>query len=312
MMPSRFDFHADDFALTAHSDQDIMTLLETGTLDSISVMPNMSGFPRACALLVNGNGQFSYPKISVHLNFMEGKSLCAYSEVPHLTDGHGFFCISWGRLLLWNCNPFMRKTIRHELAAEIERQARAVIDSGILREQRMRFDSHQHPHMIPLVFDALCDAIGSLSAQGFGTEFIRNARDPLFPYFRSGMFFRRFSPANFVKCLILNFFAHRVSRRLRKMRLDDNCICGVFFSGNMDSVRLKKVLPAFARLVRHRNITAEILFHPGTALVQELGDEFTKLGFNEFHTSPRRKTEYESASLLRGFARELTKDFHKE
>lgn len=302
-MPSVFDFHADDFALTAHSDQDIMTLLESGTLDSISVMPNMSAFPRACALLANGDGQFPYPKISVHLNFMEGKSLCAHSKVPHLTDEHGFFRISWGWLLIWNYNPFMRKHIRRELAAEIERQARAVIDSGILREQQLRFDSHQHPHMIPLVFDALCDAIRSLSAQGFNTEFIRNARDPLFPYLRSGIFFCGFSPANFVKCLILNFFAHRVSRKLRKMRLDDNCICGVFFSGNMDAVRLKKVLPAFARLVRHRTITAEILFHPGTALVQELGDEFTKAGFNEFHTSPRRKTEYESATLVRGFAR---------
>ena len=312
MMPSVFDFHADDFALTVHSDQDIMTLLESGTLDSISIMPNMSGFPRACGLLANGDGQFPYPKISVHLNFMEGKSLCAHSEVPHLTDEHGFFRISWGWLLLWNYNPFMRKNIRRELAAEIERQALAVIDSDILRGHQLRFDSHQHPHMIPLVFDALCDAIRSLSAQGFNTEFIRNARDPLFPYFRSGIFFREFSPANFVKCLILNFFAHRVSRKLRKMRLDDNCICGVFFSGNMDAVRLKKVLPAFAQLVRHRTITAEILFHPGTALAQELGDEFTKAGFNEFHTSSRRKTEYESATLVRGFVRELTKDFHKE
>lgn len=312
MMPSVFDFHADDFALTAHSDQDIMTLLESGTLDSISIMPNMSGFPCACALLANGNGQFPYPKISVHLNFMEGKSLCAHSEVPHLTDEHGFFRISWGWLLLWNYNPFMRKHIRRELAAEIERQAHAVIDSGILREQQLRFDSHQHPHMIPLVFDALCDAIRSLSAQGFDTEFIRNARDPLFPYLRSGIFSRGFSPANFVKCLILNFFAHRVSRKLRKMRLDDNCICGVFFSGNMDAVRLKKVLPAFARLVRHRTITAEILFHPGTALAQEFDDEFTKAGFNEFHTSPQRQTEYESATLVRDLARELTKDFPTE
>ncbi|MDE6705142.1 MAG: hypothetical protein K2J81_04475 [Treponemataceae bacterium] len=80
----------------------------------------------------------------------------------------------------------------------------------------------------------------------------------------------------------------------------------------MDAVRLKKVLPAFARLVRHRTITAEILFHPGTVLAQELGDEFTKAGFNEFHTSPQRQTEYESATLVRGFVRELTKDFHKE
>ncbi len=310
-MPSCLDFHADDFALTAHSDHDIAALLESGTLDSISVMPNMSGFPRACGLLANSGGQFPYPKISVHLNFMEGRSLCAHDEVPHLTDEHGFFRISWGRLLRWNCSPFMRKKIRRELAAEIERQARAVTDSGILREQRLRFDSHQHPHMIPLVFDALCDAVVSLSAQGIGTEFIRNARDTLFPYLKAGMFFCGFSPANLIKCMILNFFAHRVTRKLKQMHLPENCLCGVFFSGNMDSARLKKVLPAFVRLARRRGITAEILFHPGTALAQELDGEFTKAGFNEFHTSPQRQVEYDSASLLHGFAQELTKDLSK-
>ena len=80
----------------------------------------------------------------------------------------------------------------------------------------------------------------------------------------------------------------------------------------MDFVRLKKAFPAFARLVRHRDITAEILFHPGPALAQELGYELTKAGFKEFHTRQRRKTEYEAATLVRDLARELTKDFPTE
>ena len=46
-------------------------------------------------------------------------------------------------------------------------------------------------------------------------------------------------------------------------------------------------------------MTAEILFHPGTALVSELGDEFTKPGFNDFHTSPCRKTERDAARKLK-------------
>ena len=114
---------------------------------------------------------------------------------------------------------------------EIERQAKAVAASGIMLGRPLRFDSYPHPHMIPLVFDALCDAVAALSAQGIDTEFIRNARDPLLPYIRSGVFLHGFSPANFAKCLILNWYAHRVSRRLKKLRLDDNCLCGVFSVG---------------------------------------------------------------------------------
>ena len=304
-MRGALDFHADDFALTAHSDGDIISLLESGALGSISVMPNMSGFPRAKTLLEKLGENIPYPKIAVHVNLMEGKSLCPHGEVPHLTDEGGYFRVSWGRLLLWNYNPLMRKRIRHELAAEIEQQVRAVIDSGVMRGQHLRFDSHQHPHMIPLVFDALCDAVTALSAQGIDTEFIRNARDPLLPYIRSGVFLRGFSPANFAKCLILNWYAHRVSRRLKKLRLDDNCFCGVFFSGKMDAERVARVLPVFERIAARRGTTAEVLFHPGTALVSELGDEFTKPGFNDFHTSPCRKME-------RDAARELTKNFHKE
>ena len=52
-MRGALDFHADDFALTAHSDGDIISLLESGALDSISAMPNMSGFPRTKTLLGN-------------------------------------------------------------------------------------------------------------------------------------------------------------------------------------------------------------------------------------------------------------------
>lgn len=67
----------------------------------------------------------------------------------------------------------------------------------------------------------------------------------------------------------------------------------------MDAERVARVLPVFERITARRGMTAEILFHPGTALVSELGDEFTKPGFNDFHTSPCRKTERDAARKLK-------------
>ena len=42
----------------------------------------------------------------------------------------------------------------------------------------------------------------------------------------------------------------------------------------------------------------EILFHPGTVLAQELGEEFCNHGANEFHVSEGRHVEYEAVMSL--------------
>lgn len=59
----------------------------------------------------------------------------------------------------------------------------------------------------------------------------------------------------------------------------------------MDS-RLKKILPKFIKKAETQERNIELLFHPGTMLRSELTSEFKKEGFNEFHLSENRKTEY--------------------
>ena len=49
---------------------------------------------------------------------------------------------------------------------------------------------------------------------------------------------------------------------------------------------------------KDNNRIVELLFHPGLMLNDELNDDFTKEGFNEFHLSENRHIEYETVKKL--------------
>ncbi|MBQ6029110.1 MAG: hypothetical protein IJL24_06240 [Treponema sp.] len=149
--------------------------------------------------------------------------------------------------------------------------------------------------MIPVFFDALSDALAELRIT---PEYVRNSRDPISCYLFVPALWKYFSPANIVKCLILNHFARRVERWQKKNGLGQNLLCGVFFSGFMGAERVQKALPNFTKKCQRRGATLELLFHPGTVISAELTDEFTKPGFNEFHLSPGRKMERDALERI--------------
>lgn len=286
-MNSIVDIHADDFALSEKSDRDILQLCSEGKLDSISIIPNLECFETAVAKFLSVQEE-SDKKIlvSVHLNFMEGKCCAEKSLLPDLIDSEGFFTASWGKLFIWNYIPFIRKKIKIQLKTEILAQIKKCIAANVIDKNAIRIDSHQHPHMIPVVFDALKEAVLELENDGCKIEYIRNTQDPILLYGGKDIF-----SMNTVKCLILNFYSQKVKKYLVSKKLPVNYLCGVYFSGKMDS-RLKKVLPKFINKAERHNRNIELLFHPGTMLKSELTSEFKKDGFNEFHLSENRKTEY--------------------
>lgn len=281
------DIHADDFALSENSDKDILQLCAEGKLDSISIIPNLECFETAAAKFLSIQGK-SDKKIlvSVHLNFMEGKCCAEKSLLPDLVDSEGFFTASWGKLFIWNYIPFMRKKIKIQLKTEILAQIKKCIAANVIDKNAIRIDSHQHPHMIPVVFDALKEAVLELENDGCKIEYIRNTQDQILLYGGKDIF-----SMNTIKCLILNFYSQKVKKYLVSKKLPVNYLCGVYFSGKMDS-RLKKVLPNFIKKADKQDWNIELLFHPGTMLKSELTSEFKKEGFNEFHLSENRKTEY--------------------
>ena len=287
------DIHADDFALSENSDKDILQLCREEKLDSISIIPNLECFETAVANFLSIQEK-SDKKIlvSVHLNFMEGKCCAEKSLLPDLVDSEGFFTAYWGKLFIWNYIPSFREKIKLQLKTEILAQVRKCLDANIINKNAIRIDSHQHPHMIPLVFEALKEAVFELENDGYKIEYIRNTQDPILLYGGKDIF-----SMNTVKCLILNFYSIKVKNYLISKKLPVNYLCGVYFSGKMDS-RLKKVLPKFIKKAEKQDRNIELLFHPGTMLKSELTREFKKEGFNEFHLSENRKIEYNTLKEL--------------
>lgn len=296
-----FDFHADDYGISQNSCNDIITLLGNGVLNSISILPNMSSFDYAVQELKEFNAQNpgKKPQVTVHLNFMEGHCCAPVEQVPDLVDSNGYFKISWGSLFKWNYSPLAKKRIKRQLETEILAQTQKCINAEVVQKQCLRFDGHQHTHMIPLVFKALLNACKKLEADGCKTSFIRNTQDPVKPYYKAARKTKglkgTFEKINLIKCLILNHYSKWVvCPALKKLNLQTPYLCGVFFSGHMDSERLEKILPYYIKKPESQNRTIEILFHPGSVLQSEITKEFVKPDFVTFHLSQGRKIEYDS------------------
>lgn len=292
-MNSSIDIHADDYALSYNSDNDILELCSGGYLNSISIIPNLDCFHQSAERLLKLQKALgSCVLLSVHLNFMEGRCCADKTSLPDLVDSDGFFTVSWGKFFLWNYIPSVRKKIKQQLKIEILAQITKCIECGLFCKASLRIDSHQHTHMIPVVFEALKEAVVELENNNCKIEYIRNTQDPVGFYCRKDFF-----SLNTIKCIILNFYSRKVRKYLTEKKLKQNYLCGVYFSGKMD-FRVIKVIPKFIDAAEKQNRIVELLFHPGTMLKSELTDEFRKKGFNEFHLSENRKIEYSALQKM--------------
>lgn len=215
-MKKRFDFHADDYALTEHASRDIIQLIRHGNADSISILPNMSCFGTAMEMLneeVLGCG-YELP-VSVHLNFMEGHCVSDASGVPDLVSAQGYFTADWGGLCRASFDPVRQPVIRRQLALEMKAQIDRVRDA-LPAGTPLRIDSHQHTHMIPVVREALMETIRS---EGYPVTFIRNSHEPLGPFLSQPELYRTYEPVNLAKNRAISAFAGRLEWELREMEL---------------------------------------------------------------------------------------------
>jgi predicted glycoside hydrolase/deacetylase ChbG (UPF0249 family) len=300
------DVHADDYALSMHNARRFVALMEAGALDSISVIPNMSCFSEAMEYLSEKwDGFPRKPLISVHLNIADGRSLADLKD-PLLTreEGSGayFFRTSWGRLLLCSYIPGVRGRLRRELKKELALQIRRVFgalpagaNAGGGAVSALRLDSHTHAHMIPVVFDAMMDAVEELGLQE-RLSFVRVSREPLKPLLGTA---GRVPAVNYIKNQLLNRLSARAERRLRRDGVSCGYLWGVLTGGRMDRETVRRVLPGMRDHAQNKGKRLEILFHPGRVLADEgLPEEFTP-GDREAVISPRRDAEYEAVLSLK-------------
>lgn len=293
---SKIDVHADDYGLTMNTSKVILEGVNAGKLDSISIIPNMRNYKAAVELWKKELKVSTEPKISVHLNFMEGHCLASKEKVDLLVDDRGYFKLSWIDLVKFNYNPSKYKTVKNQLKAEIREQLHRVIDDyNLIKEKRLRVDSHQHTHMIPIVMKALLEVI---EEDGLPTEYIRISKEAVLPYLKQVKYYTTYRPINLIKVAILNFFSMEDEKLLEARKIPTMILSGVFMSGHMDIDRVMAVLPNLKKKAEKKNITLEVLFHPGQALAEEVGEEFVSEDAKEFYFSMGRKIEYQAMMAL--------------
>ncbi len=299
---SRPDIHADDYALTVNTSKDMLECMRAGRLDSISVVPNMGCFEECMALFYEEIPKLPFlPLLSVHLDFVEGRSLAGREAVPDLTKPDSdLMGLGWGGLFAASYLPGKRKKIKIQLKREIKAQlartqeaiekAMAVAKkTGVPCKQRgLRIDSHQHAHMIPVVWEAVLEAV---SEEGYRVEYIRNSREVLGVFLTDVSLYRTYRPVNFVKNRVLALYSRRADRYYRTHGMEQMYLWGLVMSGRMDQERIGRLYAKMRKKAERDGRKLEILFHPGLTLPEEVTSEIGREAAADFYLREDRHVE---------------------
>lgn len=302
---NRPDIHADDYALTINTSKDMIECMRAGKLDSISIVTNMSCFDACMELLYAEIPKLPFlPLMSVHLDFVEGKSLAGRAKAPGLVKkGSDLMGLGWGGLFLASYLPGKRKKIKAQLTCEIKAQlakgekaakrCREIAEAaGVSCVQKgLRIDSHQHAHMIPVVWEALLTAVKD---EGYPVEYIRNSKEVLGVFLTDMSLYKTYRPVNFIKNRLLSFYSHKVDRYAEANGQSSMYLWGLVMSGRMDQKRIEKLYPKMLAKAKRDGRKLEILFHPGLMLADEVTDEVAGEAVEDFYRREDRHVEKEA------------------
>lgn len=304
------DIHADDYALTINTSEDMLNCMKKGLLDSISIVPNMSCFEECMDLLYTSIPDLPFlPRMSVHLDFVEGHCLAETGSVPLLTTGRGnLMGLSWGGVFALSYLPWKRKVAKEQLKKEIRAQIQTAwqaIESAMHIAQKqgvacaqkgLRIDSHQHAHMIPVVWEALTEVL----AEGkYQVEYIRNSKEMMAAFAAQVSLWKTYRPVNFVKNRLLSLYSRKVDRYSRAHGMEQMYLWGLIMSGHMDYERISVLYPKIAKKAEKEGRVLEILFHPGITLPEEVTDEIGREAAKDFYLRQDRHVEMDAVGKIR-------------
>lgn len=307
------DIHADDYALTVNTSEDMLSCMKRGQLDSISIVPNMSCFDECMELLYASIPSLPFlPKMSVHLDFVEGRSLSGTEQVPLLTaDESGLMGLSWGGVFLLSYLPWKRhaakEQLKIEIKAQIDRVQASVIHAMNLAKEHgigctqhgIRIDSHQHAHMIPVVWEALTEVIAK---ERYEVEYIRNSKEMMGAFLSEVSLWKTYRPINFVKNRLLSFYSYRADRYAKAHHMEQMYLWGLVMSGHMDYDRIVRLYPKIVKKAEQDGRVLEILFHPGLTLPEEVTQEIGEEAAKDFYLRDDRHVEMEAVGRIRMLA----------
>lgn len=244
MTTKRFILNADDFGMSKDFNRAVLEGYEFGILKSVSLTPNGIAFDDAVNSVIpkcSGLG------VGIHLNIIEGKSLC--EDVSSLTDEDGNFCNSYVDLLIKSYSP--KETTFFE---DLEREFRRQIEKVLAVTSVTHIDSHVHTHSIPRIFNLVCRLAKEYGIKQIRTQFERPYIIPDLHKHLNRKYF-----VNLIKVALLDTFTVFNEATALKWGLKTNdYLIGVAYTSMMDALAVSFGLMAVDR----ENITVESLIHP--------------------------------------------------
>ena len=271
-------FCADDYGISKQSNTRIENCIKNGVLNKVSVLPNgeLGDFKE------NLSGAH---KISLHLNLVEGYPLSNPKDVDLLVTKDGNFRHSFIGLFFLSYSG-KRRRLEEQLYKEIKKQL--VFWKEQIGETPVCVDSHQHTHMIPLVFKTLLRVIKD---ERIDVEYLRIPAEPVVPYLLAPSTCKI---KGMIKQWLLNFLYLVNRKKLRESNINHSYFMGVMLSGRVTEDGIKKLLGHYQKIAEKHNKDIEIALHPGYIEQGEQMIDGCRADFQKFYFSPWRKKEYDT------------------
>ncbi len=258
MTNKKFILNADDFGLSTAHNRAVLEGCREGILKSASLIANGEAFEDA---INNILPQCENLGVGIHLNVMEGKSLC--SDIPTLTDSEGNFNNSFINLLIKAYNPK-----QPDFMEQLEREFRLQIEKIMSKTHVSHIDSHVHIHAIPKIFKLVCKLAKEYGISQVRTQFER-------PYIIPAVH-KHFTikyPVNLIKVALLDIFSIFNEDTIHKEGLKTNdYLIGVTYTSMMDALAVSYGIMA----LNMDNITVEAIIHPCRYEDGEINNHFTE------------------------------------
>lgn len=276
-------FCADDYGISEGADSCIRNCVENGVLNKISVLPNSKD--------TDFKQKFSTKEVmlSLHINLVEGKSLSNKEDIDLLVTENGNFKHSFIGLFYLSLSS-KKKELEKQIYKEIQNQIR-YWKKEMGEHKSISIDSHQHTHMIPLIFKTLMQVIKD---EKIKVSYLRIPDEPFLPYVFTPSLYFQYSPIGLIKQWLLKIFAIINRKEFKKSQIKSAYFMGVLLSGKLNEVKIRKILPKYLKIAEKKNKDIEIGFHPGY-----IKDEEDLLGgirqdFKKFYVSLWRKIEQDT------------------
>ena len=272
---------ADDYGISEASNERIEKCLREGVLNKVSVLPNglLDHFQERLA----GKGIC----LSLHINLVEGAPLSDPKELDLLVTDQGYFRYSFAGLFLLSLSG-KRKRLRDQIHKEIQAQVRFWKET-MGEGTPLCLDSHQHTHLIPLIFRTLLQVI---EEENVTVSSLRVPAEPLMPYLLTPSLYPAYLQSGLVKHCILKVLKFVNYGALKKSKLTHPCFVGAMFSGRLTEDKINKLLPHYQRIAKRRGQAVEFAMHPGSMEPGEKTMPGVREDFTKFYLSPWRKREF--------------------